>query len=50
MVRKLFESYLNAFFREDKEPSDDEILDMFDGLSGNIARGEYQDTKKGGMI
>jgi ParB-like chromosome segregation protein Spo0J len=50
LVRKLFESYLNAFFREDKEPADDEILDIFDGLSGNLSREEYQDTKKGGMI
>lgn len=48
--RKLFESYLNAFFREDKEPADNDILGMFDDLSGNIARDEYQDTKKGDMI
>lgn len=50
LVRKLFESYLNAFFREEKEPADNDILGMFDDLSGNIARDEYQDTKKGGMI
>lgn len=50
LVRKLFESYLNAFFREDKEPSDDEILDMFDGLSGNISREEYQSVETGRHI
>lgn len=50
LARKLFESYLNAFFREEKEPADNDILGMFDDLSGNIARDEYQDTKKGGMI
>lgn len=50
LVRKLFESYLNAFFREDKEPADDEILDIFDGLSGNLSREEYQDTRRGSSI
>lgn len=50
LVRKLFESYLNAFFREDKEPADNEILGMFDDLTGNISRDEYQSTKKGAMI
>lgn len=50
LVRKLFESYLNAFFREDKEPADDEILDIFDGLSGNLSRDEYQDTRRGSSI
>jgi ParB-like chromosome segregation protein Spo0J len=50
LVRKLFESYLNAFFREEKEPADDEILDMFDGLSGNISREEYQSVETGRHI
>lgn len=50
LVRKLFESYLNAFFREEKEPADNEIIGMFDDLSGNISKEEYQTTKKGPMI
>lgn len=50
LVRKLFESYLNAFFREEKEPADNEIIGMFDDLSGNISKEEYQTTKKGFMI
>lgn len=50
LVRKLFESYLNAFFKDDKDPTDDDILEMFDDLTGNIEKGEYQTTKKGSMI
>lgn len=50
LARKMVESYLDAFFKDEKDPVDNDILGMFDDLSGNIARGEYQDTKKGGMI
>lgn len=49
-VRKLSETYLDAFFKEDKDPSDNEILGMFEDLSGNLAKDEYQNTKKGYMI
>lgn len=50
LARKLFESYLNAFFREEKEPADNDILGMFDDLSGNLSREEYQDTRRGSSI
>jgi len=49
-VRKLMETYLDAFFKEDKDPADNEILGIFDDLSGNLAKDEYQNTKKGYMI
>ena len=46
LARKLFEAYLNAFFKEEREPADDEILVMFDDLSGNIAKDEYQSPSR----
>ena len=50
LARKMVETYLNAFFKDDKDPTDDDILGMFDSLTGNIEKGEYQTTKKGYMI
>lgn len=50
LARKMVETYLNAFFKDDKDPTDDDILEMFDDLTGNIEKGEYQTTKKGYMI
>ena len=50
LARKMVETYLNAFFKEDKDQTDDDILEMFDDLTGNIEKGEYQTTKKGYMI
>ena len=50
LARKMMESYLNAFFKEDKNPCDNDILGMFEDLSGNLGKDEYQNTKKGYMI
>lgn len=50
LARKMVESYLDAFFKDEKDPVDNDILGMFDDLSGNISRDEYQSTKKGAMI
>lgn len=50
LARKMVETYLNAFFKDDKDPIDDDILGMFDDLTGNIEKGEYQNTKKGYQI
>ena len=50
LARKMVETYLNAFFKEEKDPVDDDILGMFDDLTGNIEKGEYQNTKKGYQI
>ena len=50
LARKMVETYLNAFFKDDKDPIDNDILGMFDDLTGNIEKGEYQTTKKGYMI
>lgn len=50
LARKMVETYLNAFFKDDKDPADNEILEVFDDLTGNIEKGEYQTTKKGYMI
>lgn len=50
LARKMVETYLNAFFKDDKDPTDDDILEMFDDLTGNIEKGEYQNTKKGYQI
>lgn len=50
LARKMVESYLDAFFKDEKDPVDNDILGMFDDLSGNLSRDEYQSTKKGAMI
>lgn len=50
LARKMVESYLDAFFKDEKDPVDNDILGMFDDLSGNISRDEYQDTRRGSSI
>ena len=52
LAKSMVMVYLNAFFKEpeDREPVDNEILEVFDDLTGNIEKGEYQTTKKGYMI
>lgn len=52
LAKSMVVAYLKAFFKEpeDREPVDNEILEVFDDLTGNIEKGEYQTTKKGYMI
>lgn len=50
LARKMVESYLDAFFKDEKDPVDNDILGMFDDLSGNLSREEYQDTRRGSSI
>jgi ParB-like chromosome segregation protein Spo0J len=50
LARKMVESYLDAFFKDEKDPVDNDILGMFDDLGGNLSREEYQDTRRGSSI
>lgn len=50
LAKRMVESYLNAFFKEDREPVDNEILEVFDDLTENLTREEYQDVRRGSSI
>ena len=44
LAKRMVESYLNAFFKEDREPVDNEILEVFDDLTKPDSR--YQDVRR----
>lgn len=50
LAKRMVESYLNAFFKEDREPVDNEILEVFDDLTENLTQEEYQDVRRGSSI
>jgi hypothetical protein len=52
LAKSMVVVYLNAFLKEpeDREPVDNEILEVFDDLTENLTQEEYQDVRRGSSI